>query len=452
MDATIERVAIDGAAPDDTIVRHTDYSGAADAKAAYARTFRVHVGVDTGKRFHKLVARGPDGRRRQAIRVEVSRDGFVAADRYLRLRFPRIPRARVLVGVEHAGVYGQTFVQFLRDKGYTTVAVAGFATRKTRELEDLSPRKDDDKDAAQIATLVAAGHFLHLPALDEWEATLRSLVIEHERLVVEKTRLVNRSLSVLDTVWPEFHQRFHDIESPTTIALLEQWPTPRALVAGNARLATAVAQKRSRGHVTGEHVKGLIAAARRSVGVRTGLDARSAEVLRLLSRWKLVVTQILDIEQQLATLAEERSATRALLTVPSVGPLAATTLIAHIGNPASFASPRQVLKLAGMNLARKQRGTSVIGPVRMTKRGRRGLRRQLFLIALNWCRESGLLRDQYVAIVARNGGLKKKAVCAIARKLVPLVLHIAQSGEPFDEAKWRAGRRAASQATGDRRI
>jgi hypothetical protein len=93
-------------------------------------------------------------------------------------------------------------VQFLSDKGYTTVAVAGFATRKTRELEDLSPRKDDDKDAAQIATLVAAGHFLHVPALDEWQATLRSLVTEHEHLVVENTRLLNRLLSILDTVWP----------------------------------------------------------------------------------------------------------------------------------------------------------------------------------------------------------------------------------------------------------
>ncbi len=35
-----------------------------DEKSAYARWFPVHVGVDTAKRVHVLVAQGPDGRRR----------------------------------------------------------------------------------------------------------------------------------------------------------------------------------------------------------------------------------------------------------------------------------------------------------------------------------------------------------------------------------------------------
>jgi hypothetical protein len=38
----------------------------ADEKRAYARRFPVHVGVDTAKRVHVLVARGPDGRRHGA--------------------------------------------------------------------------------------------------------------------------------------------------------------------------------------------------------------------------------------------------------------------------------------------------------------------------------------------------------------------------------------------------
>lgn len=32
-----------------------------DEKLVYARTFSVHVGVDTGKKHHVLVARGPSG-------------------------------------------------------------------------------------------------------------------------------------------------------------------------------------------------------------------------------------------------------------------------------------------------------------------------------------------------------------------------------------------------------
>ncbi len=41
-------------------------------------------------------------------------------------------------------------------------------------------------------------------------------------------------------------------------------------------------------------------------------------------------------------------------------------------------------------------------------------------------------------MLARNGGLQIKAVCAIARKLVPRLLRVMQSGDGFDEARWRA--------------
>jgi len=58
-----------------------------DQKAAFARTFSVHVGVDTGKRFHVLVARGPDGLRRKPLKVLVSREGFERADAELARTF-----------------------------------------------------------------------------------------------------------------------------------------------------------------------------------------------------------------------------------------------------------------------------------------------------------------------------------------------------------------------------
>ena len=70
-----------------------------DEKHAYARQFPVHVGVDTAKQFHVLVAQGPDGRRTKPFKVLVSRAGFEATDAHLRALFPEhTPRsdARVL--------------------------------------------------------------------------------------------------------------------------------------------------------------------------------------------------------------------------------------------------------------------------------------------------------------------------------------------------------------------
>src|SRR5580693_4495805 len=112
-----------------------------DEKIAFARRFTVHVGVDTGKTFHKLVARGPDGRRTSAITVQVSRSGFDAADAHLTTLFPDVPRDRVLVGLEFAGHHGQTFAHDLHRRGYTVVTVLASVTKKLKEVEDNSPRK-----------------------------------------------------------------------------------------------------------------------------------------------------------------------------------------------------------------------------------------------------------------------------------------------------------------------
>ncbi len=78
------------------------------------------------------------------------------------------------------------------------------------------------------------------------------------------------------------------------------------------------------------------------------------------------------------------------------------------------------------------------GRVKQTKRGRPALRRQLFLLARRWCQKRGLYREQYLALRARNGGKKTSAMCAVARKLVPMLLHIMQTGEAFDTESWCA--------------
>ena len=98
-----------------------------------------------------------------------------------------------------------------------------------------------------------------------------------------------------------------------------------------------------------------------------------------------------------------------------------------------------MLKLAGMNLARKESGTPVRGRVRQTKRGRPLLRRQLFLLAGRWCQRRGLCREYYDAML-RRGKSKTSAVCAVARKLVPMLLKVMHTTEPFDLARWRHNR------------
>jgi transposase len=145
-----------------------------------------------------------------------------------------------------------------------------------------------------------------------------------------------------------------------------------------------------------------------------------------------------ESDLRLAELIESYPGAKAPTTVPGVSVVCAATLVAELGSPESYVAPRQVLKLAGMNLAGRESGTSIRGRIKATKRGRPLRRRQLFLLAARWCSKRGLYREQYLAMCKRNGGKKISAMCGIARKLVPMLLHIVQTGESFDEAQWRA--------------
>ncbi len=410
-----------------------------DRKEAYARRFPVHVGVDTGKRFHKLVARGPDGRRHRAVKVDVSRSGFDAADEYLRHMFPGQRREAMLVGLEFGGHHGATFAHDLHRRGYRIVTVLPSVTKKLKEVEDNSPRKDDAKDAGQICKLLASGLFVDFPLLEDRMAQLRVLATEPHRLGVEETRLKNRLQASLDTAWPEFAGYFSTIDKPTVRAILARWPLPDEFAAASPQAVHALIKTASRNHVSAERIRAMRATAKTSIALTTGRAARRAEIGRILERWALLKRQIAVVEAELAALVAQHPGAQALTTVPGVNVVCAATLVAELGSPESYVSPRQVLKLAGMNLAkRNESGLAVNGRARQTKRGRPLLRRQLFLLAGRWCLKRGLYRAQYEALLARNGGARVSAMCAIARKLVPMLLHIMQTGEAFDEARWRA--------------
>ncbi len=409
----------------------------ADEKSAYAHTFPVHVGVDTGKSFHKLVARGADGRRTKAVTVPVS-GGFDTADAHLASLFPDVPRGRILVGIEFAGHHGFTFAHDLRRRGYVIVNVLPSVTKRFKEVEDNSPRKDDAKDAAQICKLLEAGLFVGFPELDELPAELRLLTTERQRVTVDETRLRNRLLSVLDLAWPEFAGFFCTIAKPTALALLGRWPLPRDLAGATPQRVFRVAKAVSQNHFPRERVARLLGTARTSVALKTAAPARRAEI-HLIAR---------PLGAAAAPAPRDRHAARRPRRAPPrrSGPHFSAggerRVRGHSRRGARDArDPR--IAAPGLEARRDELGRERERHLRARthqtdQAGPAALRRQLFLLAARWCMTRGLYRSEYLALRARNGGAKTSAMCAIARKLVPMLLHIMQTGDAFDEMKWRA--------------
>jgi transposase len=190
-------------------------------------------------------------------------------------------------------------------------------------------------------------------------------------------------------------------------------------------------------------VQELRKAARESVALTAAGNERRREILDLLERWALVRSQLAEVDAEIERQVLQYAPARALTTIPQLGAVGAATILPELGALEDYVHPRQVLKLAGMNLVEKSSG-QLQSRRRQSKRGRPLLRKQLYLLATRWCKSRGLFRARYLALVARNGGSKVKAISALARKLVPLLLEVAQSARPFDQDRWDRERRLRS--------
>jgi transposase len=413
-----------------------------EEKERYAAGFAVHVGVDTGKTFHKLVARRPGDVRSKPFKVTVDRAGFDAAHAHLRELYPDVTPDRTLVGIEFAGHHGFTFAHDLARRGYQIVTVLPSATKRLKDLGTNRTRKSDDIDAWQICKLVGQGVYVSYPLLDPVYTSLRLLTTARRRLSREEVRFKNRLQGLLDLAWPEFLRFFADLEQRTPVAILERWPMPQDFVAAPEPEVRQLIRAVSRNHVKPERIDALLASARATVALSTASEVRRIEIVELLERWALTRRQKETTDARIAAVVAECRPARALATVPEVGPICAATIVSELGTPEDFESPRQVLALAGLDLSGHQSGISVRSGLRASKRGRPMLRRELYLLAGRWVHPTrGLYRTQYEAMLARNGNKKTKAVCAIARKLVPMLLTVAQVGDAFDRNRWLADRR-----------
>jgi transposase len=161
------------------------------------------------------------------------------------------------------------------------------------------------------------------------------------------------------------------------------------------------------------------------------------EVHLLLDRHRQVEEDIRRVEAKLDALAKDDPAMALLATVPGLGPRTAEVISTHLGDARRFATADEVSAYAGLVPRQYQSGqTDRRG--RITKRGPKLLRAALVECA--WC----ALRYNAWALATwqrlrANGCSKKKAVVALARKLLVRCWGMLRTGQAWREPVGLAG-------------
>jgi transposase len=158
-------------------------------------------------------------------------------------------------------------------------------------------------------------------------------------------------------------------------------------------------------------------------------DLWRGELTLLLDRLRFLDTQTRAVETRLDALAKSDSRVSLLESVPGVGTRTAEVIAVHLPDAKRFRSAEEVSAYAGLVPRQYQSGTTDRRG-RITRRGPRLLRAALVECA--WCslRYNAWARATWLRLVA-NGASKKKAIVALARKLLVRCWAILKSGQPW---------------------
>ena len=150
-------------------------------------------------------------------------------------------------------------------------------------------------------------------------------------------------------------------------------------------------------------------------------------------RLNLLDKQVKQLENSIRELLETSSQAvnlMVLLSLPGVGLITASTLIAETYGLAVFEHPKQLAAYVGIAPAPYQSG-AFQGHSRISKLGNPRLRRVLYLAAVAAAKTDSPLRDFYQRLLVK-GKPKKVALIAVARKLLTLAFTLVKTQRPYD--------------------
>ena len=285
-------------------------------------------------------------------------------------------KTEIIAGFEPTGHYWFTLGDHLKSQGHKLAIVNPFHVKRTKELDDNSPTKNDRKDPKTIAMLVKDGRYREVYIPDDIYQELREAVSERERLQEQLTSIHNRVVRWLDIRFPEFTTVFKDWRRNAALITLRSFPTPeKVMEMGVDKIVETWRKQMKRASL--KRAEALVKAASRSVGRTSGKVASEASLQNLLAEYDLYCQQYDKQEQLMQDLLMQVPNADKLLDIKGVGLITAATFVGEVGDISRFQDPRQIQKLAGLNLVENSSGKHK-GKTTISRRGRRRLRHSLF--------------------------------------------------------------------------
>ena len=410
--------------------------GTQNEKISQIKFETLVVGIDVGKETHYARAfdyRGIELAR--LLRFSNTDQGFERFDQWMRDICKQQEKTEVIAGFEPTGHYWFTLGDHLKRQGHKLAIVNPFHVKRTKELDDNSPTKNDRKDPKTIAMLVKDGRYREVYIPDGIYQELREAVSERERLQEQLTSIYNRVVRWLDIRFPEFTTVFKDWRRNAALITLRSFPTPEKVMETGVNKIVETWRKQMK-RASLKRAEALVKAASRSVGRTSGKVASEASLQNLLAEYDLYCQQYDKLEQLMQELLMQVPNADKLLDIKGVGLTTATTFVSEVGDISRFQDPRQIQKLAGLNLVENSSGKHK-GKTTISRRGRKRLRHSLFfsMIAMLGKNQEFRLLHQRNLMRENNPLNKMQSIIALCGKLIRVFFAILTKGVDYSPEK-----------------
>ncbi len=343
-----------------------------------------------------------------------------------------------IVGMEPTGHYWKALANYLmKQENIRVVLVNPYHTKKAKELDDNSQTKSDKKDALTIARLAKDGRYSDAYLPHDVYADLRVLTTARNSVNRQKAALENTITAVLDEYFPELTKVFkHPLKGKAAMQVLKACPFPKYILELGVEGVLAEIKKVVKKTVGRKRALMLVDAAQSSVGVDYGVVAARCKLQILLEALELANCQLSRIEEEMAKTLQSTDIAEYLLSIKGIGIVSLAVCLGELGDPLRFDDPRQLSRLAGYNLVEDSSGKNKSGTC-ISKRGRKGLRKVLYQMALTAVAVNPEMKELYRYLKTRavNPLKKMQALVVISKKLLTLIYTLAKKKQYYDAKK-----------------
>lgn len=397
----------------------------------------IIIGIDVAK--HKHVARAIDDRGLDLAKRLVFANDFTGFKQLLdwsQQLLDETNRNKLILGMEPTGHYWLNLAYYLKSLGLHTVVVNPMKVKRTKELDDDSPTKNDTKDAKVIAQVIRAGRYHEPILLEGIYAELREGIKLHDMMQEDLASIKAQVHNALDRYFPEFLTVFKDWTGKAALHFLKKGYFPDDIQSSSEEeLMTEVKQAAKRG-VGIKRIQKLKCAAKRSVGLSVGLKMARQELRYLINQYQSIQERIRAHEALLEDLVLQVPGASQMMDIKGVSSMTIAGFFAEVGDLSNYRDPRQIIKLAGLNLQMNQSGIFK-GQTTITKRGRRRLRSLLYQVArpLSIHNDGFKQMHNYYKNRSNNPLTGKQSFVALSRKLIKILFVIGTRNCAFNETR-----------------